>query len=98
MLEVDFELDNGVKIVREGKFVLFNQALKFFFCKLRVNFDFYVELDVMIWNEGYVLEVNYIYGFYGELSFFKLVLVNILKLLKFFNLEKNFNYCELVCG
>ena len=22
----------------------------------------------MVWNEGYVAEVNYTYGFYGELS------------------------------
>ncbi|AGF52142.1 sll1526 [Synechocystis sp. PCC 6803] len=52
----------------------------------------------MTWNEGYVLEVNYTYGFYGELSPLKLALANTLKSLKSPNLEKNFNYCELACG
>ena len=52
----------------------------------------------MTWNEGYVLEVNYTYGFYGELSPLKLALASTLKSIQSPNLDKSFQYCELACG
>lgn len=52
----------------------------------------------MIWNEGYVAEVNYTYGFYGELSPLKLAFASALKSIQLPNLTESFNYCELACG
>ena len=52
----------------------------------------------MVWNEGYVAEVNYTYGFYGELSPLKLALASALKSIQTPNLVQSFNYCELACG
>jgi predicted O-methyltransferase YrrM len=52
----------------------------------------------MVWNEGYVAEVNYTYGFYGELSPSKLALAATLKSVQSINVTQAFNYCELGCG
>jgi hypothetical protein len=52
----------------------------------------------MVWNEGYVAEVNYTYGFYGELSPNKLTLSAALKSVQAINVTQAFNYCELACG
>jgi SAM-dependent methyltransferase len=52
----------------------------------------------MNWNEGYVSEINYTYGFYGELSPLKLTLAARLKSIQTINLNQSFNYCELACG
>jgi predicted O-methyltransferase YrrM/methyltransferase-like protein len=52
----------------------------------------------MVWNEGYVAEVNYTYGFYGELSPSKLALAATLKSVQSINVNQAFNYCELGCG
>ena len=52
----------------------------------------------MVWNEGYVAEVNYTYGFYGELSPLKLGFASALKSVQTPNTAQSFNYCELACG
>lgn len=52
----------------------------------------------MAWNEGYVAEINYTYGFYGELSPLKLSLATALKSILPPDLNQPFNYCELACG
>ncbi len=52
----------------------------------------------MTWNEGYVTEINYTYGFYGELSPLKLALATTLKSVYPPNLNQSFNFCELACG
>lgn len=52
----------------------------------------------MAWNEGYVAEINYTYGFYGELSPLKLSLATALKSIHLPELNQPFNYCELACG
>ncbi|MGI0481656.1 class I SAM-dependent methyltransferase [Geminocystis sp. CENA526] len=52
----------------------------------------------MVWNEGYVAEINYTYGFYGELSPLKLSLATAIKSIHPPDLEESFNYCELACG
>ena len=52
----------------------------------------------MTWNEGYVSEINYTYGFYGELSPLKLALATLLKSTQSPPLTQGFNYCELACG
>lgn len=52
----------------------------------------------MAWNEGYVAEINYTYGFYGELSPLKLSLATALKSIHPPELNQPFNYCELACG
>ena len=52
----------------------------------------------MVWNEGYVAEINYTYGFYGELSPLKLALASTLKSVQVPSTTRSFNYCELACG
>ncbi|BAQ65189.1 class I SAM-dependent methyltransferase [Geminocystis sp. NIES-3709] len=52
----------------------------------------------MVWNEGYVAEIKYTYGFYGELSPLKLALASVIKSIQAPNLNQIFNYCELGCG
>jgi SAM-dependent methyltransferase len=52
----------------------------------------------MTWNEGYVAEINYTYGFYGELSPLKLALATTLKSVHSPKINQSFNYCELACG
>ena len=52
----------------------------------------------MVCNEGYVAEVNYTYGFYGELSPLKLGFASALKSVQIPNTAQSFNYCELACG
>lgn len=52
----------------------------------------------MTWNEGYVAEINYTYGFYGELSPAKLSLAALLKSVQSPKPNQSFTYCELACG
>lgn len=52
----------------------------------------------MVWSEGYVSEINYTNGFYGELSPLKLSLATALKSTHPPNTNKSFTYCELACG
>ncbi|MGY6528645.1 MAG: class I SAM-dependent methyltransferase [Cyanobacterium sp.] len=52
----------------------------------------------MAWTEGYVSEINYTYGFYGELSPLKLTLATAIKAIHPPDLNEPFNYCELACG
>jgi SAM-dependent methyltransferase len=52
----------------------------------------------MSWTEGYVSEVNYTYGFYGELSPLKLALGTLIKLAQPIDSNQEFTYCELACG
>ncbi|MBL1210761.1 class I SAM-dependent methyltransferase [Geminocystis sp. GBBB08] len=52
----------------------------------------------MVWNEGYISEINYTYGFYGELSPLKLALATAVNSVHPPDLNKPFNYCELGCG
>lgn len=52
----------------------------------------------MAWNEGYVSEINYTYGFYGELSPIKLALAALSKSVRVSNPAQTFTYCELACG
>ncbi|MBE9223595.1 methyltransferase regulatory domain-containing protein [Cyanobacterium stanieri LEGE 03274] len=52
----------------------------------------------MVWSEGYVSEINYTNGFYGELSPLKLSLATALKSIHPPNTNKPFTYCELACG
>lgn len=52
----------------------------------------------MAWTEGYVAEINYTYGFYGELSPLKLTLATTIKAIHPFDTKQSFNYCELACG
>jgi len=52
----------------------------------------------MSWTEGYVLEVNYTSGFYGELSPLKLGLATLIKSIQPPDSSQEFTYCELACG
>lgn len=52
----------------------------------------------MAWTEGYVSEINYTYGFYGELSPLKLALACAIKAIHPPDTNQPFNYCELACG
>jgi len=52
----------------------------------------------MSWTEGYVLEVNYTSGFYGELSPLKLGLATLMKSIQPPDSGQEFTYCELACG
>lgn len=52
----------------------------------------------MVWHDGYVSEINYTYGFYGELSPLKLALTSLLKAVQPPDCNKEFTYCELGCG
>jgi len=52
----------------------------------------------MVWSEGYVSEINYTNGFYGELSPLKLSLATALKSIHPHHTTKPFTYCELACG
>ena len=52
----------------------------------------------MSWTEGYVLEVNYTSGFYGELSPLKLGLATLIKSIQPPDSSREFTYCELACG
>jgi SAM-dependent methyltransferase len=52
----------------------------------------------MSWTEGYVLEVNYTSGFYGELSPLKLGLATLIKSIQPPDSGQEFTYCELACG
>ncbi|MCA2669332.1 MAG: methyltransferase regulatory domain-containing protein [Microcystis sp. M114S2] len=52
----------------------------------------------MNWTEGYVSEVNYTSGFYGELSPLKLGLATLIKSIQPPDSSQEFTYCELACG
>lgn len=52
----------------------------------------------MVWNEGYVSEINYTCGFYGELSPLKLTFASLIKSVQSPNITQDFTYCELACG
>ena len=52
----------------------------------------------MTWNDGYVSEINYTYGFYSELSPLRLGLATQLKAIQPPSSQATFNYCELACG
>jgi SAM-dependent methyltransferase len=52
----------------------------------------------MSWTEGYVSEVNYTSGFYGELSPLKLGLATLIKSIQPPDSSQEFTYCELACG
>ncbi|MGV2388328.1 MAG UNVERIFIED_CONTAM: hypothetical protein LVR29_08415 [Microcystis novacekii LVE1205-3] len=49
----------------------------------------------MSWTEGYVSEVNYTSGFYGELSPLKLGLATLIKSIQPPDSSQEFTYCEL---
>lgn len=52
----------------------------------------------MVWNEGYVSEINYTYGFYSELSPARLAYASVIKSNRPPRINQNFTYCELACG
>jgi SAM-dependent methyltransferase len=52
----------------------------------------------MVWQDGYVSEINYTYGFYGELSPLKLAFTSLIKAVQYPDCNKEFTYCELGCG
>ncbi|MFN3927157.1 MAG: class I SAM-dependent methyltransferase [Pseudanabaenaceae cyanobacterium] len=52
----------------------------------------------MTWNEGYVTQIPYTFGFYHHLSPANLKLALLLKRVRLVPLNKPFTYCELACG
>ncbi|MFN3360385.1 MAG: class I SAM-dependent methyltransferase [Pseudanabaenaceae cyanobacterium] len=52
----------------------------------------------MSWNEGYVSEIEYTFGFYRELSPIWIDFATLLRGLRHDYNSHNFTYCELACG
>ncbi len=52
----------------------------------------------MVWDEGYVSEINYTYGFYGHLSPNWSNFATLIKATQPLREQGDFTYCELACG